>query len=69
MARWKEVKGREGRERRGEGMARHARKARGICQSPAAGCCPAATGILAICATLDLLLKHIQINICNMRLN
>ena len=51
-------KRREGRERRGEGEARCARKSRGRRRSPAAGCCLPPTGAIAACATPDLLFKH-----------
>jgi hypothetical protein len=49
-ARWREGKGREGE-------ARRARKVRGRSRSPMAGHCPPATGVIATCATSDLLLK------------
>jgi hypothetical protein len=57
---WDWGKGRQGRERRGEGKAHHTRKARGRRPSPAAGCCPWAIGTIVACATPDLLLKHLD---------
>jgi len=55
-----EGKGREGKERRGECVARHARKPQGRSRSLAVGHRLLATGALVICVTLNLLLKYLD---------
>jgi hypothetical protein len=52
------MEGREGKRGRGEDEVRRVRKAQGWSRSPLAGHCPAATDVIAICVTPDLLLKH-----------
>jgi hypothetical protein len=55
----REGNGREGRERRGDGEGRRTRKESKPCDSH---------GAIATCATPDLLLKHPDRHICNIRL-
>jgi hypothetical protein len=52
------MEGREGRG--GRGKERVKRAARGRSRTPTTSRCPPATGIIAICASTNLLLKHLD---------